>query len=218
SCSLSRDKTVLVTERAQAGLGCLSRFTGGEWPHAQTIGWLATTLCRLYIGIGHTGRYQLITTRLGIVLVGIGDNLQNEVALLRSRFSGSSRGWFTRDTAFQQGQRVGAVIGTAILCRRWAWLGFFDWLGLLSRLGRLWTCGHRRRCSGSARCRDRSRIGFQTGIDHGQTTVGTGGRISDQRDRKSTRLNSSHVKISYAVFCLKKKKKQAKRPIGLRQT
>src|SRR5690349_24132681 len=28
------------------------------------------------------------------------------------------------------------------------------------------------------------------------------------RDRKSTRLNSSHVDISYAVFCLKKKKKQ----------
>src|SRR5690606_41457127 len=29
-------------------------------------------------------------------------------------------------------------------------------------------------------------------------------------DRKSTRLNSSHVKISYAVFCLKKKKKKRK--------
>src|SRR5690554_7321014 len=29
-------------------------------------------------------------------------------------------------------------------------------------------------------------------------------------DRKSTRLNSSHVRISYAVFCLKKKKKQNK--------
>src|SRR6266511_5138382 len=29
-----------------------------------------------------------------------------------------------------------------------------------------------------------------------------------RRDRKSTRLNSSHVKISYAVFCLKKKKKK----------
>src|SRR5690606_40463399 len=28
------------------------------------------------------------------------------------------------------------------------------------------------------------------------------------RDRKSTRLNSSHVKISYAVFCLKKKNKE----------
>src|SRR5439155_19856278 len=30
---------------------------------------------------------------------------------------------------------------------------------------------------------------------------------SASRDRKSTRLNSSHVAISYAVFCLKKKKK-----------
>src|SRR5437870_11062851 len=30
------------------------------------------------------------------------------------------------------------------------------------------------------------------------------------RDRKSTRLNSSHVAISYAVFCLKKKKKNTK--------
>src|SRR3712207_8932752 len=29
----------------------------------------------------------------------------------------------------------------------------------------------------------------------------------DERDRKSTRLNSSHANISYAVFCLKKKKK-----------
>src|SRR5256885_10860374 len=29
-----------------------------------------------------------------------------------------------------------------------------------------------------------------------------------QRDRKSTRLNSSHLVISYAVFCLKKKKKK----------
>src|SRR3989449_8525405 len=31
-------------------------------------------------------------------------------------------------------------------------------------------------------------------------------RVSDRRDRKSTRLNSSHGYISYAVFCLKKKK------------
>src|SRR5699024_12071645 len=30
---------------------------------------------------------------------------------------------------------------------------------------------------------------------------------NNQSDRKSTRLNSSHVSISYAVFCLKKKKK-----------
>src|SRR5436309_4294113 len=33
---------------------------------------------------------------------------------------------------------------------------------------------------------------------------------NSRRDRKSTRLNSSHVKISYAVFCLKKKKKKTK--------
>src|SRR5690625_5641943 len=31
--------------------------------------------------------------------------------------------------------------------------------------------------------------------------------LTPQADRKSTRLNSSHVAISYAVFCLKKKKK-----------
>src|SRR5438067_11914852 len=30
--------------------------------------------------------------------------------------------------------------------------------------------------------------------------------VSAKQDRKSTRLNSSHVSISYAVFCLKKKK------------
>src|SRR5205807_7808329 len=32
-------------------------------------------------------------------------------------------------------------------------------------------------------------------------------RSGNRRDRKSTRLNSSHLVISYAVFCLKKKKK-----------
>src|SRR5690349_22659698 len=36
-------------------------------------------------------------------------------------------------------------------------------------------------------------------------------RVARQaQDRKSTRLNSSHVEISYAVFCLKKKKKKKK--------
>src|SRR5690554_7345914 len=42
--------------------------------------------------------------------------------------------------------------------------------------------------------------------------LATGRRCSFHRtgrlDRKSTRLNSSHVRISYAVFCLKKKKKK----------
>src|SRR5947209_16125154 len=32
---------------------------------------------------------------------------------------------------------------------------------------------------------------------------------SEDQDRKSTRLNSSHANISYAVFCLKKKKKKS---------
>src|SRR5688572_31707484 len=34
------------------------------------------------------------------------------------------------------------------------------------------------------------------------------GGIEIEQDRKSTRLNSSHSQISYAVFCLKKKKKK----------
>src|SRR5437773_12104848 len=32
-----------------------------------------------------------------------------------------------------------------------------------------------------------------------------GWKVIDSKDRKSTRLNSSHITISYAVFCLKKK-------------
>src|SRR5690625_6910630 len=38
--------------------------------------------------------------------------------------------------------------------------------------------------------------------------IGAGMDIFQPRDRKSTRLNSSHVAISYAVFCLKKKNKR----------
>src|SRR3712207_7751707 len=38
-----------------------------------------------------------------------------------------------------------------------------------------------------------------------------GGHSLCKKDRKSTRLNSSHANISYAVFCLKKKKKTTKR-------
>src|SRR5262245_64920123 len=44
-----------------------------------------------------------------------------------------------------------------------------------------------------------------------RTTYGSGQsplREALMRDRKSTRLNSSHLGISYAVFCLKKKKKR----------
>src|SRR5256885_9767022 len=47
---------------------------------------------------------------------------------------------------------------------------------------------------------------------HGRSACSNGGaaierrRSARGRDRKSTRLNSSHLVISYAVFCLKKKK------------
>src|SRR5436305_12036244 len=40
---------------------------------------------------------------------------------------------------------------------------------------------------------------------------GWSARGLERSDRKSTRLNSSHVRISYAVFCLKKKKKRKRR-------
>src|SRR2546426_7424546 len=46
-------------------------------------------------------------------------------------------------------------------------------------------------------------VGMRARFAGGQTSAGA-------QDRKSTRLNSSHLVISYAVFCLKKKKKNAR--------
>src|SRR5436853_3657569 len=47
---------------------------------------------------------------------------------------------------------------------------------------------------------------------------GFGGyKFSNVKDRKSTRLNSSHLGISYAVFCLKKKNGDGKEPEGVRR-
>src|SRR2546430_11958930 len=52
-----------------------------------------------------------------------------------------------------------------------------------------------------------------------RTGRGTSGRRRRRReDRKSTRLNSSHSQISYAVFCLKKKKQLLTRARPPRQT
>src|SRR4051812_49481575 len=52
-------------------------------------------------------------------------------------------------------------------------------------------------------------------VQHDDQRGGPGGRLDELHhggdeviDRKSTRLNSSHMSISYAVFCLKKKKKK----------
>src|SRR2546427_1592815 len=44
--------------------------------------------------------------------------------------------------------------------------------------------------------------------EHAELLSREGEELAAQRDRKSTRLNSSHSQISYAVFCLKKKKNQ----------
>src|SRR5258707_11697007 len=50
----------------------------------------------------------------------------------------------------------------------------------------------------------------QAGMGRGDVAIVFGQAVHhDHRDRKSTRLNSSHANISYAVFCLKKKKTQS---------
>src|SRR5260221_14769913 len=49
--------------------------------------------------------------------------------------------------------------------------------------------------------REQQRVGVEAGFDFDAG-------IDIETDRKSTRLNSSHTVISYAVFCLKKKKKK----------
>src|SRR5258708_24929472 len=51
----------------------------------------------------------------------------------------------------------------------------------------------------------------RTGQDARADSFATEALPQHQTDRKSTRLNSSHQIISYAVFCLKKKKKQTTR-------
>src|SRR5690349_23069519 len=50
-------------------------------------------------------------------------------------------------------------------------------------------------------------VGLREALGDPSGSLLTSTRRLPPRDRKSTRLNSSHVEISYAVFCLKKKKK-----------
>src|SRR5438034_8770643 len=49
-------------------------------------------------------------------------------------------------------------------------------------------------------------VGTDVAVAGGTVSLGAGARVG-REDRKSTRLNSSHTVISYAVFCLKKKKR-----------
>src|SRR2546430_8298381 len=78
---------------------------------------------------------------------------------------------------------------------------FSTWL--LPPRAALYGNDHRRR--DPAR-RPRSAVGFRSARASGCVAAGRR-RAAGARDRKSTRLNSSHSQISYAVFCLKKKKK-----------
>src|SRR5690606_40272951 len=65
---------------------------------------------------------------------------------------------------------------------------------------------------GDARARRRRQVHVDARTEADETEAlaacqGVAGlHVAQDPDRKSTRLNSSHVKISYAVFCLKKKK------------
>src|SRR5690606_41983521 len=54
---------------------------------------------------------------------------------------------------------------------------------------------------------DGARFSLGRPSDHGVRVPFACRRVPFVRDRESTRLNSSHVKISYVVFCLQKKKK-----------
>src|SRR3712207_7273513 len=64
-------------------------------------------------------------------------------------------------------------------------------------------------CSGQVDFHDHGHRPAQPLVDAeqhvGEHDPAPGGGEDDQKDRKSTRLNSSHANISYAVFCLKKK-------------
>src|SRR3712207_8218900 len=53
---------------------------------------------------------------------------------------------------------------------------------------------------------DRQLVDVALGVGERRLEVGRAGERGDVADRKSTRLNSSHANISYAVFCLQKDK------------
>src|SRR5439155_23774578 len=65
-----------------------------------------------------------------------------------------------------------------------------------------WRAGSSEKAAGISTALEPSRTQDGHGLQHAQTDSSFA-RV-EGRDRKSTRLNSSHVAISYAVFCLKK--------------
>src|SRR5947209_13535628 len=84
-----------------------------------------------------------------------------------------------------------------------------DYHGEPARLSRSWP-SHRKTMQITVQVApknhdDRERRAFRSSIASVNATL-VGRPYNSKRDRKSTRLNSSHANISYAVFCLKKKK------------
>src|SRR3712207_7693272 len=62
--------------------------------------------------------------------------------------------------------------------------------------------------------RERGRADHAAAREHAVGDAAHAPAADDHEDRKSTRLNSSHANISYAVFCLKKKKKMRLTPLS----
>src|SRR5215217_2256656 len=91
--------------------------------------------------------------------------------------------------------------------------------GTIAGIGQVWRSPDRQRllpaCAAMKRPIARGSSGGVAGkrrpIARGSSGGVAGKRRPIARDRKSTRLNSSHANISYAVFCLKKKKKKNKK-------
>src|SRR5690242_2862587 len=99
-------------------------------------------------------------------------------------------GYVAAIRAAQLGMRVVCVDEEAALGGTCLRIGCIPSKALLDSSELFWQARHRLAAHGVSVC--------EVGLDLAAMM---------QRDRKSTRLNSSHMSISYAVFCLKKKKK-----------
>src|SRR6266496_3320659 len=99
---------------------------------------------------------------------------------------------------------LSGVVGTPALSTVAGWRGATK----KSICGRCWrsSCTRNTTAVGRPNTRSAARASTVACFDSFHSTANWSG--APTIDRKSTRLNSSHVEISYAVFCLKKKKKQ----------
>src|SRR6266496_5208958 len=99
---------------------------------------------------------------------------------------------------------VGLALGDGVGDR----VGVGVWPGVCVLNGALVVTAPALSVTGGSVSRGVSAVDSRSSVDW----LGTGCRTVP-RDRKSTRLNSSHVEISYAVFCLKKKTKKHKNSV-----